>query len=225
MGGDWNVPYALQDWLEKNGFTQISSGFFSKVYAQPGSDKIVKVMGSKNPSETACGVEFAKFQRRTNNKHFPKVFAVKQYKTGGFQRRSFDDIPAQTNPLTVIIMENIPHLFDGKKVRWKRDQNYNMGLAAFLLRHDIIGPLDIADREEYFPADWRDRFDGSYSNEELNRNEVEWLARYRNDSVVRAIQTIFSLARKHSCRFADFKYENTRMREDGTIVFIDALPF
>ncbi len=224
VGGDWNVPQALQDWLEKNGFEMVASGFFSKVFAQPGSNKIVKILGAKNASETTCGAEFAKFQRRTNSKHFPKVFAVKTYKEAGY-----DFPPASEKitpqPMTVIIMENIPHPFDGKKIRWKRDKVYNMGLGAFLLRHIIISPIDIVDREEYFPADWRDRVDGSYSNEETNRNEIEWFARYRNDPVVLAIQTIFSLTRKHNCLFADFKYENTRMREDGTIVFIDALPF
>lgn len=234
MGGDWNVPFALQVWLEDNGFEVVGSGFFSKVYAQPGSDKIVKVMGTKNPSAIQCGVDFAQFQRRTNNKHFPKVYAVKTYKEAGYQPpryqldtgfRDADEPPQNPRPMTVIIMENIPLPFDGNKVRWKRDKEYNMGLMSFLLSRDIISPIDVKANQQYFPEEWRDRIDTPMSNIEGNATQKEWLTKYRNDPLVSAINAIYGLVRKHSCEFADFKGANTRMRDDGTIVFMDALPF
>ncbi len=234
MSGDWEVPFALQDWLEQNGFTEIGSGFFSKVYAQPGSNKLVKVLGTKNPSATKCATDFAQFQRRTNNKHFPKVYAIKTYKEAGYQTpryqldtgfRSPDKPPSSVRPMTVIIMENIPLPFDGNKVRWKRDKEYNMGLMSFLLAKDIISPMDVKANQQYFPEDWRMRIGGPMSNEDINRSEKEWLAKYRNDPLVSAITTIYKLVRKHDCEYADFKIANTRMREDGTIVLLDALPF
>jgi hypothetical protein len=241
MGGDWDVPFALQDWLEKNGFELAGSGYFSKVYRQPGSNKIVKVMGTKNPSVTKCGIAFAQFQRRTNNKHFPKVYAIKTYKSAGYQPpryqgsygfRGADESPQDTRtqnwnsvPMTVIIMEDIPLPFDGNKVRWKRDKEYNMGLMSFLLSRDIISSTDVKANQQYFPENWRDRIDGPMSNVEGTRTQKEWFTKYRNDPLVSAINTIYGLVRKHECDFADFKLANTRMRNDGTIVLLDALPF
>ena len=228
MGGDWDVPFALQDWLEKSGFVEVGKGYFSKVYAQPGSDKIVKLLGVKNPSATKCGIDFAQFQRRVNNKHFPKVFAIKTYKAGGYQRPSYgmdDEPPRIEKPMTVIIMEDIPLPFDGNKVRWKRDKEYNMGLMSFLLAKNIISPMNVKANQQYFPEDWRMRIGGPMSNDDVNREEKEWLAKYRNDPLVSAITTVYGLVRKHNCEFADFKAENTRMRQDGTIVLLDALPF
>jgi len=228
MGGDWDVPYALMDWLEQNGFEEVGKGYFSKVYAQPGSDKIVKLLGVKNPSATRCGIEFAQFQRRTKNNHFPKVFAIKTYKAGGYQRPTYvrDDVPPRIEkPLTIIIMENIPLRFEADRIRWKRDKEYNMGLMIFLLMRDIIGPNDVVAADHQFPEGWRDVIDTSYSNTNVNRTEKIWLEKYDSDPLVSAIKTVYSLVRKHECDFADFKTENTRMRNDGTIVLMDALPF
>jgi len=229
MGGDWDVPFALMDWLEKNGFEQVGKGYFSKVYAQPGSNKIIKLLGVNNPSVTKCGIEFAHFQRRTNNRHFPKVFAIKTHKSGGYQRPSFgsdDEPPRIEKPLTIIIMENIPLSFEAARIRWKRDKEYNMGLMAFLLMKDIISPNDAVAADHQFPEGWRDVIDGSYSNMDANKSEKAWLEKYSNsDPLASAVSTIYQLVRKHGCDFADIKYANTRMRNDGTIVLIDALPF
>jgi hypothetical protein len=63
------------------------------------------------------------------------------------------------------------------------------------------------------------------SNVEGTRTQKEWFAKYKNDPLVSAINTIYGLVRKHECDFADFKVANTRMRQDGTIVLLDALPF
>jgi hypothetical protein len=229
MGGDWDVPFALIDWLEQNGFAEVGKGYFSKVYAQPNSNKIIKLLGVNNPSVTKCGIDFAQFQRRANNRHFPKVFAIKTYKAGGYQRPSYgmDDEPPRTEkPLTIIIMENIPLSFEAARIRWKRDKEYNMGLMSFLLAKDIISPMDIKANQQYFPDDWKMRIGGPMSNEDINQAEKEWLAQYRSrDPLANAIATVYELVRKHECEFADFKLANTRMRKDGTIVLIDALPF
>ncbi len=234
MGGEWEVPFALEDWLEKNGFKIAGSGYFSKIYRQPGSNKIVKVMGTKNPSATKCGIEFAQFQRRTNNKHFPKVYAIKTYKSAGYRPpryqlstgfRGADEPPHNTIPMTVIIMEDIPLPFDGNKVRWQRDKEYNMGLMSFLLAKDIISPMAVKANQQHFPEDWKIRIGGPMSNDDVNQAEKEWLVKYKNDPLVSAINTVYGLVRKHDCPFADFKVANTRMRQNGTIVLLDALPF
>jgi len=223
MKGDWDIPGTFQTWLENNGFKQIGKGFFSKVYAQPGSNKVIKVMGINNSSEIRCGTEFAKYQLRTRNKHFPKVYSVKALESGGGYYNPDDPEPAYLpEPMTIIVMENIPNLFDVRKMQWNNDKEYNLGLAAFLINHSILDTQYVATGEAYLPDDYKERLRGT----EAIREEHQWRQKYGgHGTLANAVNTIHRLVRKHGCEFADFKYQNTRMREDGTIVLLDALPF
>lgn len=214
VGTEWKTPATVSDWLKSNGFGLIGSGYFSDVYSKPTSDKIVKVLMGSELEPVKCALAFARFQRKTRNKHFPKVFAIKNINP---QR-------SESTSSFVIIMEKIPLNLDISKIQWKKDREYNFGLATFLVSY--MGNMIWMDfsslAPKIFPPDMHMPTDFSEKHDYVN----EWIETYaRKDSLANAIKIAIDLVNRYDCGFADFKYDNTRMRKDGTIVLLDVLPF
>lgn len=220
--------------LTSRGFEIVGQGHFSTVWGKPGSNKVVKII-YPGGDEVDCSAMFLKLARRNNvNKHFPRVFNIKYID--------------EENTLVAVIERLQP--VDLSKIRWTRNNDYNAGLLAFLLRASVLLDGSYA-LESKATMKLFARFiaNGSYSKlvqRTIHKDDVNkplweaillelhrvirniysnWIDDFKNTSLVKAINKLDVLTDKCPGTFLDLKLENIMMRKDGTLVLSDPLAF
>lgn len=77
LGNKWATPYQLIDFLEKEGYKHLGSGYFANVYAKPGESFVLKLMRSDVKGD--CYSSYIKALQRNQSPHLPRVGRIRIY--------------------------------------------------------------------------------------------------------------------------------------------------
>lgn len=169
--------YKIIDDYQEKGYEK-HSGVAANVLVHPNKDTVIKII---KPSRVACMIQYYKLGRRNANKHIPKVYRIRERNVRLSNGKLGQD------KIVIIEMEKL-HVLDGERLRFTRNQRYNLGLIFFFLK-------DIA------------RYASSRTEEETLYNHI---FKYAKDVFVEIIvEKLFDNSFIH---FADGKREEYKKR-------------
>lgn len=179
--------------LEKLGWAYLNQGMYSKVFANPKKNYVIKI----NSRIDEGYQHFVTLIKRNRNKHFPRISDVQQ-------------IYIDKKPYFIYLIEKLEPI----------PEPYNKNYSSFL--SDVIDVFMYSDKEpiNFFKLFKTLRDEYSHDNEEEVKDRELYLR--KNPALIKAAQ-ILGLAAKNSSKYIgiDIHEHNIMERNDGTIIIVD----